>query len=363
MSNKNFTRFNTPVKFPFNELPLECKIYVFRNADVSVFQKLFKLKELHYLTQTNQVERIYRERCEKWYPAYILKFKPEDMKWKTFYNRMEKFLPFCCMKEVASHITCPLTGIDECLIELKILYDLFVIGEKDFIVPQDNIDYFAGKGKTHILEWFIKEPREMMPTTTGAMRAACYNHINVLNLLGSYNIYPEEDHIPEIVSRGGFGALKWMHERNIHANTIVSQRSANIAACRNRIDILEWLRQEHCILPTHLDVYICDVDKYKDVLNWFIEKDVKMNSHIANEVAVNGGIKGLNWLYNNYNILPTQDAGRGGYICDLNARWLREHGIQLSIRTNRYSGDKYIPQYAQKGVVTYNFNDDDDNEN
>lgn len=74
-------------RFPFFKLPLEVKLNLLINATDKEFESICSMPELDDLcNQKPNSERIYKERCENKFIDSVLELKPQNMKWKEFYN-------------------------------------------------------------------------------------------------------------------------------------------------------------------------------------------------------------------------------------------------------------------------------------
>ncbi|AYV85925.1 MAG: hypothetical protein Solivirus1_82 [Solivirus sp.] len=187
----------------FPDLPNELIVEILTKMDEESYENLCKSTEFRAYCSSNSIfsERIYEERVKRFilkrFNGNLIQFKPRDMKWREFHDRIIYFIDHLGtlqLNELAE---------DNKLMELKIYYNFFNI----------------------------------LPNTIGANRAAYNNHYEVLEWLSEKGVLPDDNETAWAANDGRLDMLKWLYGKGVRP----TKRAAELATIHNRKEVVEWL--------------------------------------------------------------------------------------------------------------------------
>ncbi|AYV85904.1 MAG: hypothetical protein Solivirus1_61 [Solivirus sp.] len=184
----------------FPDLPNELILSILANADVETFSNLCSQPEFRAYCSENSIfsERLYEERAkiasEKRFGKDLLEFKPREMKWREFYNRLSTLIDRLTFIRSRVYIL----ALEGKLMELKIYYKI-----NDGLSDIDAIniaDFAAKSGHLEILQW-IYDIKGTLPTLYGVNFAAANSHQHVLDWLATKGLHPARTHYSSMAQR------------------------------------------------------------------------------------------------------------------------------------------------------------------
>ena len=192
------------------------------------FVNFRKIKQLDYLFQTSHSERIYQERCEKWFSKDVISFR-ENIKWINFYDRISTL--FNNMKTSTEQNMISNFPQQNKLMELKLLLSW----NYNFVLYQCDIDLAVFSNNIEMLE-FLEKILKRPYTDTAADLAVSYGFLDVVSWLEKRNIIPTVFGANLACRYNNLVGLKYLYEKRILPN---EKGIADIFKNKNT-EVLDW---------------------------------------------------------------------------------------------------------------------------
>lgn len=253
------TILDDEVEFDFGSLPLNLKISILRVMPEDEFRSMCSLPELEYLCiEEPYASRVYRERTEHFYPA-LVKFKPEDMKWKDFYERMKVFVEI--LPSLTSWGRTRLALMNQFL-ELKILEEIAnaplpEIHELEASLYQENVEHTL-----LLMTKYGLHPENIESTSWRNLfrpnlirKAIAKDAVLILDYAFSNGKYPTLTDYIEAIYSGALKSLDWLYDHNFIPTNISEQHKYDMLVYANDInnrEVAKWLKN-HNLLPNFID--------------------------------------------------------------------------------------------------------------
>ncbi len=184
------------------------------------------------------VERLYRERSERWFDDEVLSFKEPDMSWQEFYKRVVKMLQIKQLDIKKLHK----------LIEKSKLMELKILQNRNKL-PLSNMarnslaNIAAAIGNKEILYWFSTLTPPILPNIGAAHRAATRGNLRALKMLmDDFNIMPNRYVANAAAESGSLQILEWLSQLAPPLRPIYPDMDGATAAYKNdQYKVLKWL--------------------------------------------------------------------------------------------------------------------------
>jgi hypothetical protein len=164
----------------------------------------------------------------------------------------------------------------------------------------------------------------------GASTPAKYGYINVLEWMKNvHHLIPNHIEASWAAMNGHLDVLRWMQETGLE---LPDQYGANWAAMSGRLDVLRWMQVNHCPMPDQDGANGAAQNGQLNVLRWMQVNHCPIpDQDGANGAAQNGHLNVLQWMQENHYPMPDQDgadlAAGNGHLDVL--IWMKESGLAL----------------------------------
>ncbi|AYV85926.1 MAG: hypothetical protein Solivirus1_83 [Solivirus sp.] len=167
----------------FPDLPNELIIDILAKTDHASFSNLCGEPEFRSYCSGNSAlsERLYEERCKKKLDQEFLKFKPPEMKWKKFYNRIIFFVRNLNYRTLDTNFSNYYTA-QGMLMELKIYYEIL-----NKLPNIDAIIIATKAGHLDVLKWLFEKGVKFSKTI--AVMALVNEQYDIVDWLATKGIY------------------------------------------------------------------------------------------------------------------------------------------------------------------------------
>ncbi len=292
------------MNYDLEDTPDEILIQLLVNAPLSEFNTLCRSsKKFNNLCNNSQIsERIFEERSYKIFDLELINLKPKSMKWQKFYRTIIVYKSKGSLEEIYNYIIEILAQNND-LEAIKLIYDVVKRNPTQQIFTQHLFDAAVSQNLSNLAIWlfetfgFILDPENIV--YGDFLKYCVQNNIFGPNILQQIetrllDLGYQEEQLTEI--------LDFFAEHNIYP--IPNQ------LLLSQFVILEWLITHNIPIPNdtaaiisnHMYVWGIDMFELLDKSGY----DIDVVS--ANNAANRGNIELLEWLYENKSLVPNDQG-------------------------------------------------------
>lgn len=255
----------------FQEWPFEVQLQILIQCEDCELRLLRNMQELNYIFRYPHLERLFKERSEKYFSQYILNFRheQENVTWEQFYIRISNFLNrLKTLTEYENEYNPIYLPKNNLLIEMKIYFDLY----PNRPINRSNAYYALIHNQIDVLKWLVS--KNVFPTVTSINAACALNCLETLKYLATIRTQeglciPTQRGADKACEIGKIQTVIWLEQYKI----LPSIGGANEAAKNNNIEILDWLYERN-ILPNKHGFLLAKKRELTSVILWFRDKGI-----------------------------------------------------------------------------------------
>ncbi len=219
-----------------------------------------KFKPGHQKYFGQLTDYLYMRRSEAYFDKSLLKFKDDNTSWKDFYEQVSFLVDNIKKRGLVSWLIA--RGK---LLPLQILYKI----KPQDIISRSTINWTGVKGTIEMLNWF--KENNMLPDENSALSMVQEGNVNNLKWFQE-NVGPveiEQSLVNIAAASGRLEMLKYLFEKGLTPDA----NGADQAAGNNRVEVLQWMKENNLPLPTRNGVYMATRNANTEVVNWLASQD------------------------------------------------------------------------------------------